>query len=776
MTPRPRSADAPVGVFSAGRAMTDDRVIARTPHPVGSAANARVRDYLVQRMQALGLAPQVQRTVAFQRSPRSAEPYVLGATVENIVGVLPGRDRNAPALAIMAHYDSVHGSPGAADDAAGVAAALEVMRVLKEDGIPARDVVLVLTDGEEAGLLGAEGFFRGSPMARHLGFVINLEARGGGGQTRMFETGKENGKVVKLFMASAVKPSASSLVVYLYEHMPNDTDFTVPKGMGLPGLNYAFIGRQFDYHSPTSTADNLDQGSLQHMGEQVLGSARAVANASALPGKAPNLVYSNTVGAHVLAYPQLAGWGVLLLIAGLGALGAWRAMQRGAFAWSDVARGVGAAVYLVLTSVALFRLARRATGAAFGFMEQRVLLAQAGVWEAALLLIGVGVVIYAAACAGRGSSRIQAALLAAVAGLAGLAFGLDVPGLVVGGAAAVVALFAFGKPSGVAGAWTGVMATALAVAVVAQTLAAPAAFLIAWPLAIAALLGAVSGMGAVRANWMSLLIAVPAAIGLHWVLNYAHGIYLGLDLVELLALFTWLSALLVWPLAHADSEGVRGPRIVALALILLGFITVAAVRLVPPWSPRHPQATHVTYVQDLDTGKASRVSRTPDLNPWGEQVLKADGGAIARRTFPTLNRRPMWAAPARPVSAQGPTLSLARQQDGSLLLTAAPPPGAVQLGLDIRVKGKVTETTVNGRLTPMLDKPGQWTRLRFEAVPQGIAVGFRAAAPGEIETRYSAVTEGWPAEARPLPPRDARTMAFDNSDSTTVIGSRRFSW
>jgi len=35
-------------------------------------------------------------------------------------------------------------------------------------------------------------------------------------------------------------------------------------------MNYAFIGRQFDYHSPSSTPEVLDQGALQHMGAEVL--------------------------------------------------------------------------------------------------------------------------------------------------------------------------------------------------------------------------------------------------------------------------------------------------------------------------------------------------------------------------------------------------------------------------------------------------------------------------------------------------------------------------
>src|SRR5258708_3783519 len=119
--------------------------------------------------------------------PKQAHNLLLGGFVENIVGVLPGRDRSLPAVALMAHYDSVPGSTGASDDAAGVATALEVVRAIKARGVPARDVVVLITDGEEAGLLGADAFFRRDPMAKHVGFVFNMEARGSAGRAQMFQ-------------------------------------------------------------------------------------------------------------------------------------------------------------------------------------------------------------------------------------------------------------------------------------------------------------------------------------------------------------------------------------------------------------------------------------------------------------------------------------------------------------------------------------------------------------------------------------------------------------
>ena len=772
-TPTPSPATSPGSSFSAARAMVDDRIIAAVPHPVGSTENRASRDYLIGRMTALGLSPQVQRTQVARRVARSEDPFILGATVENIVGVWPGRDRAAPALALMAHYDSVPASPGAADDAAGVSAALEVIRALKLQGTPARDVVVLITDGEEAGLLGAEAFFKDSPLAKHIGFVVNMETRGGGGQAQMFQTGPQNGQVIDLFAKTAVRPQSSSLAVFLYEHMPNDTDFTVSNAAAIPGLNYAFIGRQFDYHSATSTSQNLDQGSLQDMGDQVLAVARPLAFGQALPGTSPSLVYSSTFGSHVLAYPPLLGWLILIVAAGLTVVGVRRARRRNDLAWADITRGVGLAIYLVLITAVLLRLARRATGVEMGFIEQRTLLAQITTWEIALLLIALGAMLYVASLASRGRVRPQAIILALGAGAACSAFGVDFLGLGIGVAAAAIALWVFRRSSDASGSWAGLLGVGLALGLVAQALAAPTAFLIAWPLLAASTLAAMTAMGTRRAGWGSLLICGVAIVGVAWLLSFAHGIFLGLDLVELLALISLLATLLLWPLAHGTDHF---RRFVALALLLAGFGTVAWIHSKPPWTPRFPQATMVYYLQDLDNGTQTRIAMTPELDPWSRAVVSADGGIINRVANPLWEGAKVWSAPAKVVAVDEPSLALTRQSDGGLRFTMVPPPGTAEFGLDIRSKSKLDETRVDGRPVRLFDKPGQWSKLRFSASPQGTSIDFRADGPGQIEVRFTLQGPAWPKGATPLPKRDALVMAFDRSDTTITLGTKQFSW
>lgn len=778
-TPAPAPANSPLAGFSALRAITDVEAMAREPHPVGSPQNARVRDYLVGRLAALGLETQIQTTdaVTLRDNGADGDVFVGGGRVENVIGVLPGRDRTAPALAIMAHYDSVPGSPGAADDAAGVAAALEIARAIKTHGQPARDVILLITDGEEAGLLGAQGFFAEHPLAKRVGFLINMESRGGGGRAQMFQTGARNGATIDLFRRTAVSPTSSSLTVFLYEHMPNDTDFTVSKKAGVQGLNYAFIGRQFDYHSATSTPANLDKGSLQHLGEQALSATRELAFADTLPGKTPDVVYANTFGSHLLAYPPAAGWAILALAALLIAAGAWQARRKGALSWLDVAKGLGAALYLVALSAALLRLARRMTGADFGFLEQRVLLAQVTRWEIALLVVAVGALLFVGAAAGRGRMRLAAGLLAIATGLGCSIFaGWDPIGAGIGAAGLVLALLSFGRPTSGPGAWAGVLLSGLVVAGAMQALAAPTAFLVAWPLTIGALAGALSAMGSRRSLPTLATIAVLGAVALAWVLGFGHGLYVGLDMPELLALIVWLAALLIWPLVQ-PLENEKNARTLGLAVLLLGFVVVQIVRLDPPWNARFPRATQVVYYLDLDAKRALRVSNTPDLTPWARSVLVADGGEITSQKLPVLWRRDVRAAAAKTVSAPAPALALAAQPDGVRTLRLTPPPGARVLALDLKTTAALSQVSLNGRPVKAMAKAGRWTRIRWQAAgPEGLTLSFRATAPGSLEARYASVTETWPAEARPLPPRPTDVMAFDISDSTIVAASQRFTW
>jgi peptidase M28-like protein len=322
--PDPLPATASQDLFSAERALVYLNVFATAPHPLGSAEHNRVRDYLVSQLTTLGVTPELQRTTGV--TPR----YQVAGTVENILARLKGTSGAADAVALVAHYDSVPAGPGAGDDGAGVAALLETLRALRAGPPLGNDIVFVITDGEEDGLLGASAFVGEHPWAKDVRVVVNFEARGNGGESQLFETSQSNGRLVQIFAQAAPHPSGSSLTYEIYKHMPNDTDMTVFKKAGAAGLNFAFIAHWEAYHTPLDNPQLLDRGSLQQQGENALSLARRLGSADLAQLQDTDAVYFSIPGNLFVHYSSRFLWplavasGVLLLGMLFYANGAWQ--------------------------------------------------------------------------------------------------------------------------------------------------------------------------------------------------------------------------------------------------------------------------------------------------------------------------------------------------------------------------------------------------------------------------------------------------------------------
>ncbi|WP_052101353.1 M20/M25/M40 family metallo-hydrolase [Novilysobacter arseniciresistens] len=381
--PAPAGTDAPASEFSAARAMAVlERILGdQRPHPTGSAANAAVRDAIVAELRAIGLEPEVQR--------RFACGGFTCATVDNIVARVPGASPDDAAL-LSAHYDSVAAGPGASDDGAGVAAVIEAARALLAGPAPARDVWLLLNDGEELGLVGAEAFVR-EPAFAHIARVVNLEARGTTGASLLIETHAGNAALSKLLRRSLAAPAGSSLEYEIYRTLPNDTDFTVYKRDGLAGANFAWARAPARYHTPLDDIAHLDPGSLQHHGEHALSLARAFAAAEPPVESADDAVFFSLPGGVMAGWP--VAWNPLLLaLAVLGwlALG-WRLVRvRAARAMAlPVAGGlVLGGVAALLVAGLLGHLLLRALGA-----MPATWTAQGGAMVGAMLLLAVGLLV-----------------------------------------------------------------------------------------------------------------------------------------------------------------------------------------------------------------------------------------------------------------------------------------------------------------------------------------------------------------------------------------------
>tara|TARA_B100001179_G_C18592476_1_gene405394 strand:+ start:34 stop:2277 length:2244 start_codon:yes stop_codon:yes gene_type:complete len=271
--PDAKGLDTPENQFSAVRAHNILKSLLREnmPHPVGSDLNRIIKERLKDELDKLGIQYQEQKAWA------CASRFASCAEVENLIAIIPG-ETNSPYLALMAHYDSVPMAPGAGDDGAGVVAILETARALKLEAPFKHPIMLILTDAEENGLIGAEAFFKQHYLAKEVGIVINIEGSGSSGSSMVLRTSKNNELLIKNYSSESTSPYGFSFVKEVFKRMPNDTDFSVVTRAKISGIDFAFAGERNHYHTPNDTVDNIDLRTIQHHGENILPLSRKLAS------------------------------------------------------------------------------------------------------------------------------------------------------------------------------------------------------------------------------------------------------------------------------------------------------------------------------------------------------------------------------------------------------------------------------------------------------------------------------------------------------------------
>ena len=737
--PDPAPVDAPATQFSAGRAMTHVHGIATGPHVPGSAATGQVVDDLVATLSGLGLDTRVQHAVG---AVRTASGETRMARVRNVVGVLPGTDPTGR-LFLTAHHDSVETGPGAAGDAAGVAAVLESVRALTA-GPPLRnDVVAVLTDAEEACACGAEAFAASHPLASGGGVVLDLEARGTGGPPIMFETSTGDADLAEAYAAAAPHPVASSFAVEVSRALPNVTDFSVFMGDGnFTGLNTAFIDGAAGYHTPQDVPERLDQGSLQALGDNALAAARQLGNrdlaALARPGT-DDATYFPVLG-ELIRYPgrlvrplaaaALVAVGLLVLVVHRRGSSPLRRMTAGT---------VLAAAPLVLAPLAAQGLWALLVAVRPGY-GQLLDPWRPGWFRLATVALLAGVVL------------CWYALLRHRVGAVALAVG----GLI----------------------WLAALAAVLAV------VAPGGSYLAAWPAlagALAGLLAAASSAPVVRLGTALLAGAVAVVVLAPSVALFFPA--MGLSTAAAPAAVATMLLLALLPaldLLFPDPEGQAWLPVAAVpatALALAAACTLVGLS-VDRFDAEHPVPSRLAYVLDQDTDQASWVSteRTPGAYTAGyvgsRFALPAD--------YPYLGGD-VWSGRAQPADlarAEVETVSetvLGSRRELTVRVTPQRP-GVRMLVLDLRVDGgTVVAGRVAGRAVPEEELGRDRAWIVFHAPPEGgLQASFSIEGNGAADLRVIEGSDG----LQGLPGHEPRPEGVDaagshSSDLVLVAGTTR---
>jgi hypothetical protein len=499
---------------------------------------------------------------------------------------------------------------------------------------------------------------------------------------------------------------------------------------------------------------------MQHMGDQALASARAFA--AVMPPQHRDVVYFDVLGFFVVHYAFWIGW-IVLAIAACLAIGAiWLSARQTAYAWG---RGAAGAVLLLLVPALLLWSA----GSVFDGVNHFRRLPHFEYLLAGAAALVIGAVALTLASVEQGRGRRSLVGLAAVAALIANLFGFNVVAIVLALIVAALSWFAARDSGRPAALWHATLILVLVFAVVAQALAPETAFVFAWPALLAAVVAFVRTQ-IPRGHWAGGLLAMLVALVLVTItamMGAAFFTGVGVDLPAALAVIVYpvLPALLLVPGPHRLPLWAHG------VVVSAGAALFAFGRWAPP-DEAHPLPSMVTFVLDLDSGKAYRVAGFPTLDAWSRQAL---GDGMRYASLPWKDWMQWW-APAKP--ADVPPSAIAVRRDGDhLVITVMPPAGAYEAALQIKSAQAIASAQLDGRRLRTSWRSNSWNEIDvYKPDPRGFTVSFAPRGPGQIVLRLTTTTLAWPHDAPPLPPMPKGVMAFGPSGATQTVLYRRLGW
>lgn len=664
--------------------------------PAGTEPNRAAREYVVAELRAAGFDVRVQEV--------DAERPGLGVTarVRNVIAVAPGP--HAGAIALMAHYDSVPDGPGAADDALGMAVCLEAGRALAARRGRQRGLIVVATDGEELGLMGAAAVLR-DPVARSIGAVLNFEAIGSGAPVMLFETGARSGGLVEAWTRHAPRPAGASYMTEIYKLISSSGDRTDlgPFGRaGISGLGFAAVGDGYTYHTPQDSPSRLGDAAIRQAGENAVAIAAGVDAEGTLPPAVQVTTYFDLFGRWAFAYGVrgeifLFGVSVIVgMVAWVHLLGVVRRSVRPVNACLTMPWAIAGVVVVVVAMTGAAWLLRAASGVMHPWY------AHPGRFFAWLVTAG------------------------AMAGWAFLQAGRGLPKSVRGSAHA-------------SAVWLVTLPVWMALVFLTAWTARSAAFLLEWPL-----LGAGVALLAFPVERPAGMRGAAVAAGIvAWVFWLPLSLTLLRFVVPELGRTPIVTPLVAYPLLLTVFGLVLAPPVLALAwrnrdrwardgavLAVISVCAFAWCRLAPPYSDDRPQRHVVRYVGDVAAGIAT----------WeiaGDEEMHLPDGR--------------WSNGAARLSSTVGHLGAPFVAHAS-----APAPGPLPFAVTGRLSGG-GETTVEVSAVPA--GPG-WT-VAF-ALPPGVVPLSTGMAIAQRQGRQVAVFESVPVEGVTFRGR------FESSDATAL--------
>jgi hypothetical protein len=246
----------------------------------GTAGGAKARAWIAQQFASVPLTPAigadfVQPFTLTTRDARAilpgGRPYRTDFAAANVVGRITGRDPDAPAILITAHYDHLgvqNGTvyAGADDNASGVAALLAAARYFAASR-PRHSMLFAALDAEERGHDGARALLRSGLVPRtSTALNINLDMVSRNDANQIYAAGTYYSPWQTPVLQD-VQTRASVKILFGHDRPPrlgggledwtHSSDHGVFHDAGMPFV-YFGVEDHPDYHQPTDTADRID--------------------------------------------------------------------------------------------------------------------------------------------------------------------------------------------------------------------------------------------------------------------------------------------------------------------------------------------------------------------------------------------------------------------------------------------------------------------------------------------------------------------------------------
>ncbi|MEM7327307.1 MAG: M28 family peptidase [Pseudomonadota bacterium] len=240
---------------------------------VGTEENARARDMIIARLEALGVTPAggdfehpfTYGTFADPDTGTDSSPAKRGV---NVIGEIAGTSDSDISMVITAHYDHVGVIDGeiyngADDNASGVVGLLSIAEYFSRTP-PKHDVILIAFDAEEDRLGGAIAFVADPYKALDsVALNLNFDMLSRGDNGTLWASGTHHWPELKP-MVSAVAEGAPVTLQMGYDTGNGRDDWTLLSDhaaffrAGIPHI-YFGVEDHPDYHKPTDDFANIDQ-------------------------------------------------------------------------------------------------------------------------------------------------------------------------------------------------------------------------------------------------------------------------------------------------------------------------------------------------------------------------------------------------------------------------------------------------------------------------------------------------------------------------------------